>query len=317
LGKLADRKAVRKHLFVIFGSLVALLCVMIGVSLYSPFIALLFFVLMAVSHQQAFVFYNSLLLGFETRGFTSGLGVALGYVGSALALIFLAEHLKEPGVYFVVSVIFIVLLLPSAVLLKNPLPKKKVSLREVFRDRKFLMLIVAILSVTEVANTLVAMMAVYLREVFSMDRLEIYRVIGLSAVGGILGGLLWGRLSDLLGVKRVFPLGFLLWGLFLLTLPFAPKSLILLWGFWAGMSLAHLWTTSRVMILSEFPEGEASVRLSFLSLTERVASTTGLFLWGLLLYITDHDYRLSAVMMAVFPFAGLLLLWYMHRKRLI
>ncbi|RLJ71064.1 UMF1 family MFS transporter [Hydrogenivirga caldilitoris] len=317
LGKEADRRALRKPFFTIFGILVVLLCISVGLSLPYPALALFFFLLMAVAHQQAFVFYNSLLLDFEYRGFTSGLGVALGYVGSALALIFLADKLKEPEVYFVVAGIFFVLLLPSVIRLENPHHRSEVSVKEVFRDRSFLLLILSILTVTEVANTLVAMMGVYLKEVYLLDRVEIYRVIGFSAFGGILGGLLWGKLSDLFGVRRVFPLGFLLWTLFLASLPLAPKSLLLVWGLWAGLSLAHVWTTSRVLILSEFPEGEASIRLSFLSLTERVASTTGLFLWGTFLLLTDNNFPLSACLMAAFPILGLILFWYASKKRLI
>jgi UMF1 family MFS transporter len=127
----------------------------------------------------------------------------------------------------------------------------------------------------------------------------------------------WGKVSDAIGVGKVFPAGFLLWTSFLLTLPLIPAHLVLLWGFLAGFSLSHLWTTSRVFILNRFPEGEASVRLSFLSLTERIASTTGLTVWAVLLLLTDGNYRLSAGLMALFPFGGLLLFIYMRRKRLI
>lgn len=317
IGKFADTRTLRKPLFAIFGFLTGVFCLLIGFSYGLPFLALLVFLLMAVSHQQTLVFYNSMLLSFEERGFTSGLGVALGYVGSAFALVFLAEHLKEPDVYFVVSPIFLISMFPSLLALENPPQRSPVRLKEIFKDRRFLLLIASILSITEVANTLVAMMGVYLREVFSMEDFQIYRVIGTSALGGVLGGLLWGRLSDLLGVKRIFPIGFLLWATFLATLPFAPKELILLWGAIAGLSLSHVWTTSRVLILSEFPEGEASVRLSFLSLTERVASTTGLLLWGLLLLMTEDNFPLSAGIMAVFPLLGFLLFWYMRRRRLI
>ncbi|MDQ7081798.1 MAG: MFS transporter [Aquificota bacterium] len=129
--------------------------------------------------------------------------------------------------------------------------------------------------------------------------------MGTSALGGVLGGLLWGRLGDRLGVERVFPAGFLLWTLFLVTLPIAPWELIILWGLLAGVLLSHLWTLSRVLILNRFPHEEASLRLSFLSLTERVASTTGLMLWSLLLFLTGDNFRLSAGIMSLLPLLGM------------
>ncbi len=307
LGKLADTKAIRKHLFTLFGLLVSLTCISISFLLPFPLLALFAFLLLAVLHQQAFVFYNSLLLNFESKGLASGLGVAFGYIGSAVALIFLAKHLGDREVYLIVGLLFLSFLMPAVVKLENPTQSSKVSLKEVLKDKRFILTVVSILTVTEVANTLIAMMGVYLREVYSFEREEIYKVIGVSALGGVLGGLFWGKLTDAFGVNKVFPLSFLLWIAFLTTLPFAPRELILVWGFMAGLSLSHIWTTSRVLILKTFPDSQASIRLSFLSLTERIASTTGLLLWSIFLLLTGDNFRLSALLMTLFPLAGLVI----------
>ncbi len=308
LGKLADRRALRKHLFVASALGAALLCGAIAVAYEKPMLALLLFLSMAVFHQQALVFYNSLLLSFESRGGVSGLGVSFGYIGSALALLFLAQSLKEPGLYLVVALIYLLFFIPSAVAIPNPSQSsREVSVKAVLKDRRFLLLILAVLSITEVANTLIAMMGIYLREVYSLERVEIYRVIGTSALGGVIGGVFWGLITDSLGVRRVFPAGFLFWIVFLLLLSLTPKSLIVPAGFLAGFSLAHIWTTSRLYILEEFPQQEASLRLSFLSLTERVASMSGLLIWSFFLFMTQDNYRLSALLMVCFPLAGFVL----------
>ena len=69
-------------------------------SLYLSFhkveLNLFLYLLLAIIHQQAMLFYNSLLKIFETKGTASGCGVALGYVGSAIALILLAPRLVLP-----------------------------------------------------------------------------------------------------------------------------------------------------------------------------------------------------------------------------
>ncbi len=308
MGKLADRKALRKHFFVSFAIGVSLLCSLIGVVYGFPFIALAVFLLMAIFHQQALVFYNSMLLGFDKRGGVSGLGVSLGYVGSAVALLLLADTLKEPEVYFVVALLYLFFFLPSAMFIPNPVEKSEtVSVKEVFKDKRFMFLILTILSITEVANTLIAMMGIYLRDVYDFDNTHIYKVIGTSALGGVLGGLFWGKAVDTFGVKRVFPFGFFLWAGFLLLLPFVPQKAVILAGFLAGFSLSHVWTCSRVYVIEEFPSQETSLRLSFLSLTERIASMTGLLVWSLLLLLTDDNYRLSASLMAIFPIVGFIL----------
>ncbi len=307
LGRFADRKAKRKFLFVIFSVLVSLLCFCIGIFLKTPLIALLLFLLLSISHQQAFIFYNSLLLNFEKRGFPSGLGVSFGYVASAIALIFLVKFLDERSVYMYTALIFLLFSLPSFIFLREPGYVSEASIREVFRDRKFLKTILSILLITEVANTLIAMMGVYLREVYSLENEEIYRIIGFSALGGVAGGIFWGLIADKFGVVKVFPIGFILWISFLTVLPFTPERLLLLIGLLAGFSLSHLWTTSRLLILELFPKTESALRLSFLSLTERIASTTGLTVWSFLLFLTDDNFRLSAFLMIIFPVLGLIL----------
>ncbi|HIQ48347.1 MAG TPA: MFS transporter [Aquifex aeolicus] len=304
LGKIADEKALRKHFFGIFSFLTSLSTLFLFLFYEFPFIALLSFLLLLIFHQQAMVFYNSLLIGFEQKGFTSGIGVAFGYIGSAFALIFLANSLKEPQIYVYVTIIFTLLFIPAILFLENPEKKALISLKEIVKDKSFLLFLISLLSITEVANTLIAMMGVYLREVYDLENIEIYKIIGLSAIGGVLGGILWGFLTDKLGVNRIFPLGFFLWSIFILLLYVTPKNLLIPLGFFAGLSLSHLWTTGRVFLIKNFPQNTVSVRMSFLSLSERVASSVGLGLWSLLLFITNNNFKLSALLLIALPLSG-------------
>ncbi len=313
LGKIADIKGYRKLFFGIFVTLTALFCVLLFFTSDYPILSLLIFSAMAISHQQAFVFYNSMLLGFESRGIVSGLGVAFGYVGSAIALIFLAKMLHIPDAYLITAGIFYILSLPAIFLLKNPEQREEGSIIGVFKEKRFIFTIISILSLTEVANTLIAMMSIYLKKVYGFEDIYIYKIIGFSAIGGIVGGFLWGKITDIFSASKVFPVGFLLWIGFLTFLPLAPSKLVLLVGLSAGFALAHLWTTSRILILEEFPEGQASLRLSFLSLTERIASTTGLLTLSLFLWITADNFKLSAFLMVIFPLVGLYF-FYVARK---
>lgn len=317
LGKIADTKGIRKQFFVIFSLLTALFGSCLSFLTNLPYLALLVYSFMAVFHQQALVFYNSMLLGFTRKGFASGLGVAVGYVSSAVSLIFLVRWLSLPDVFFQACILFTLLSLPSFLVLQNPSHRQSVTLREIFKDKKFLLTILSILSLTEVANTLIAMMGIYLRKVYGLEDTEIYKVIGLSALGGVIGGALFGKLSDKVGAFLLFPVGFFLWSSFLIILYFIPKEFLLPIGFLAGISLAHLWTTSRLFIIEGFPQTQVSLRLSFLSLTERVASTTGLFVWSLFLYATDDNYKLSALFMLIFPLAGFFIFQKAHRGKIL
>ena len=310
LGKMADQKAIRKHLFVAFTLLTTLFGTFVYLFHGHILLALVFYLAMAVLHQQSIVFYNSLLMSFPKRGIASGLGVAMGYVGSALSLLFLARYLSVPFAFLLPSILFFILSLPSILTLENPKEKSHVSLTSVLSEKRFLLFIISLLSLTEVANTMIAMMSVYLRNVYGFEDREVYKVIGLSALGGVAGGIVWGKLVDRWGSKRTFPVGFFLWTSFLIALYFVPKSLVLSVGLLAGFSLSHLWTTSRVFLIENFSKTETAVRMSFLSLTERIASSFGLLLWSLLLYLTDDNYRLSALLMVFVPLLGFVLFLY-------
>lgn len=313
LAKLADSRAYRKRFFVLFTLLTSVLGILLSFTLHMPTLNLFLYLLMAVFHQQAMVFYNSLLGSFESKGTASGVGVAFGYLGSALSLLFLAEFLKVPEVFYQTTLIFLLLSLPAIFSLPNPPQKTTISLRKELKDRRFLLLVLAILSLTEVANTLIAMMGIYLKHAYGLEDREIYRVIGLSALGGVFGGLLFGKLTDRLKARRLFPLGFILWSLFLIVLYLTPKELLLFVGFLGGLSLSHLWTTSRVLLLELFPLETVSLRMSFLSLSERIASTTGLWVWSLFMLLTGNDYKLSALLMVVFPVVGIF--FYLSSRR--
>ncbi len=306
LAKFADSRAYRKHFFTLFTVLTSVFGFLLSATFHIPTFNFFIYLLMAVFHQQAMVFYNSLLGGFESRGTASGVGVAFGYIGSALSLLLLTKFLKAPEVFYLTALLFLFLSLPAFFFLPNPFERTSVSLQRELKNKKFVFLILAILSLTEVANTLIAMMGIYLKHAYLLEDQDIYKVIGLSALGGVFGGLLFGKLTDKLKAQRLFPLGFFLWSLFLIGLFFAPRNTLLFVGFLGGLSLSHLWTTSRVILLELFPLETVSLRMSFLSLGERIASTTGLWAWSGFMLLTDNDYKLSALLMVIFPAAGLI-----------
>ncbi len=316
LGKYADKTGERKQLFILFTLLATFSTIMIFGSVGFPVIALFFFLLTAFFHQQAFVFYNSLLADFSQKGFVSGLGVSFGYIGSAITLIFFTKMLHIPDVFLISGLIFLLLSLPSFFFLKNPeLKSENASILKVLKDKKFLILIISILTLTEVANTMIAMMGIYLKFAYNLDNIEIYRVIGFSSIGGIIGGVLWGILSSRFNIWFLYFYGFIFWILFFIFLPLVSSEFLFIMGFFAGFFLAHLWTLSRLLIIEGFPNSELSLRLSFLSLTERIASSSGLILWSILLLLTNNNYKLSASLIGLIPVIGLILFFRLWRSK--
>jgi UMF1 family MFS transporter len=309
IGKYADEKGNRKNLFILFSLLTFLSAFFIFFTYENYLLALVLFLLSALFHQQAFVFYNSLLLNFDNKGFASGLGISFGYIGSALALIFFADRLQIPNIFLIASLIFLIFSLPSFIFLENPsiIKKDGINLKYIFKDKRFLLIIISILMLTEVANTIISMMGVYLKAEFQLREEEIYKIIGFSAIGGVLGGIFWGVLTEKFNINKIFPLAFPLWITIIIIGFIINKTFLIPLGILIGFSLSHLWATSRVFLIENFPKEEISIRLSFLSLSERIATSIGLFFWGFALFFTQNDYRLSFLLMIIFPFTGLII----------
>jgi len=306
-GSFADRKALRKQFFISFSSITALCAVFITFFYEIPYVALFLFLFMLFSHQQAMVFYNSLLSALEERGLASGLGVASGYTASALALLLIAPRAEPSSVFALSGLLFFLLSLPSFILLDNPPWRGDVSVLGLLRDARFLIFLLSYFSLTEVANTLVAMMGVYLREVYGFSEREIYRVIGLSAFGGVAGGVLWGLLMERVSPRFLLLLAFPGWVSFLILVFLSGRDEVVYIGFLGGLLLSLVWSTGRVVLVESFPKESVSLRMSFLSLSERVASSGGLLLWSLFLLITGDDYKLSGLLLSVLPAFGALL----------
>ena len=317
LGKIADERNLRKKFFSFFSISIFLLTLLLAFISENYLFSLIIFFLLATFHQQNLVFYNSLLTDFKEKGFVSGLGVSFGYVGSAIALIFFAQYFKIPDVYIYTGLIFLILALPSILFIENPeIKPKKINLKKIFSDKEFLLVIISILFLTEIANTLISLMGIYLKEVYKLEETEIYKVIGFSSLGGIVGGIVWGYLTKFIDIRHLFSVGFLFWFLFLVFLPFAPKDFLIAIGLFAGFSLSHLWTTSRVLIIEVFPENEVSTRLSFLSLTERISSSFGLIVWSFLLTLTK-SYQITVLVMSVFVLIGACIFIFRHKLMLV
>ncbi|MCS7084156.1 MAG: MFS transporter [Aquificaceae bacterium] len=304
LAKVADEKSIRKRLFSTFGILTSLFCALIALSLKNPYLGLLVFLLMLIFKQQSLVFYASLLGGFEKRGLTSGIGVSMGYLGASLSLVFFAPRLELPSGALFISILFLALLLPAVMILDEPKKlNQEISILKVLKSKKFSILLLSCLLVMEVASTMSAIMGIYLKEVYNLEKKEIYLTIAFSAFGGVFSGPIFGYLTDKLGPSRIFPLSFILWACFLVLLFLTPKELIRYLGLFAGLCLAHLWTSVRALIIHN-SEGDFATKMAMLSLSERLSMSIGPIIWSLLLTLTLDNYRLSALLMVIFPALG-------------
>lgn len=316
VGRYADRFAKRKVLFLFAVSLSAL-CLLILSKSNTLSMAMIVFFFVNLFYQQALVLYNSLLLSVsvqENRAFSSGLGVSIGYLGGAIGLYFVSRlSPSETSAFIFVAFLFLLFSLPTGIFVKEkPLRAiTGVSIRGIIKDKGFIFFVFSCLFLTEAAHTIIIFMAVYLDKVYGLNRQDIVSIIATAAVIAALASPLIGRLSDRVGVRRVFNLLFPSWAGIFFIVPFLPKTLVYFIGIVFGILLASVWTTIRPLLIELSPEEEIATRFAFLSISERMAAVIGPLWWGFMVEITD--YRLSTLTLAIFPLFG----WLIFRTRLI
>lgn len=319
VGKYADRRGKRKPLFLISVSLSALSLLILS-HIDTLFYALIVFFFVNLFYQQSLVLYNSLLPSVsqeENRAFSSGVGVALGYVGGAIGL-YLISMLSptETPAFILVAFGFFFFSLPTGFFVKEKPFKaiEGVSIKKILKDRGFVLFILSCLFLTEAAHTVILFMSIYLSNVYGFDRHDIVIVIATAAGVSAIASPFIGRLSDRVGASRVFNLLFPLWAGAFCVFPFLPRGFVYPIGMTCGLLLASLWTTIRPVLLELSPKEEVATRFAFLSMSERMAAVLGPLWWGLMVEVTD--YRFATLTLTLFPLIG----WFIyraHRKRLI
>jgi UMF1 family MFS transporter len=313
VARYADRHAKRKSLFMI-AVLLSSMCLFVLSKSNTITIALIIFFFVNLFYQQSLVLYNSLLLSVsreENRALSSGVGVSIGYIGGAVGLYLISKiSASEVSAFVIVALCFMFFSLPTGLFVRERsiMAISGVSLRNIIRDKRFVLFVLSCLFLTEAAHTIIIFMSVYLDKVYGLGRDGIVPIIATSAIIAALASPLIGRISDRMGVKKVFALLFPLWALAFLIVPFLPAGLVYLIGITFGMLLASVWTTIRPMVISLSPPEEIATRFAFLSISERMAAVIGPLWWGLM--VETAGYRLSTLSLAIFPIIG----WFIFRR---
>ncbi|GAB4537206.1 MAG: MFS transporter [Thermodesulfovibrionia bacterium] len=315
VGRYADMHARRKPLFLL-AVIISGLCLLMLSRTDTLIIALIIFFFVNLFYQQSLVLYNSLLLSVSNRGdraVSSGIGVSIGYIGGAAGLYAISRiSPSETSAFMMVAILFVLFSVPTGIFVKERtvVAVNGVSLKRVIKDKGFMLFVISCLFLTEAAHTIIIFMSVYLDKVYGLNRQDIVPIIATAAVIAAIASPFIGRLSDGLGVRRVFNLLFPLWAIAFSTVPFLSVGFVYLIGIVFGILLASVWTTIRPMLIELSPEEEVATRFAFLSISERMAAVIGPLWWGLMVEIVG--YKLSTLTLAIFPIFG----WFVFRMHI-
>jgi UMF1 family MFS transporter len=300
----------------------------------SPFASLVLYAVALVGFNLGVVVYDAMLPDVstpQTIGRVSGIGIAVGYLGSVLAWA-IGELLLDahgyPVVFRVIAVAFLAFALPSFFLVRER-PRAPVPGRPPPITRSFARLVAAWRRAghypgvtrflvgrffyTDAINTLIAgLLTIYAKEDVGFSDSQVRDLLIVSIAGSIAGGLLGGRLVDVIGPRRL-----LHWTLHTWVAAFVAGIAAgatgwqwLAWplGVLGGLALGSTWAADRVYMQRISPPRHLGEFYGLYATVGRFATILGPLLSGLLVTVLGLPREAALVGLTVLLWIGRLVL---------
>lgn len=288
------------------------------------FLSLVCFVLANIAYQAALPFYDALLPEVcteENRGRVGGIGVGVGFVGSYLGvgagMVLLGLGFGYHAVFFATAIIFAAFAWPVFVYLRergNPaahpvnwrtaieaVHQIKSTLTHARRYPGLLNFLIGRVFYTDGVNTVVAIMGLYvigiavrsgLDEKAGENATQIIMLIGITFA--IIGGILWGFVTDRIGPKRTLYIVLSLWSTVFLVVFFAgwfnwPLFAMYPIGCFVGLAMGGTQAADRILMLRLTPPSKIGEFYGLYGMVGRFSAITGPLLWGLVVGTIFQD----------------------------
>ncbi|HEX2194087.1 MAG TPA: MFS transporter, partial [Candidatus Limnocylindria bacterium] len=333
LGAMSDRTGGRKGYLLAFTVGCILPTAIIG--FVDIGLGLLAFALANFSYQAALIYYDALLPEVaepQARGRLSGVGVALGYVGSITSALLLglttdARGDITPASFVLVASLFAVFAIPIFVVVRERRPARggfdvvsalrswsqlATTVHHARERPGLLRFIVARFFYTDPINTAIAVMSLFAINAVGFTAGEARMVLIVLIVVAIVASFFWGVLCDRIGPKRTLLLvlgswtvGLLLIGLWLERLPFMIAGAIL------GSGLGGVAVTDRLYLLRLTRPDQVGEMLGLYGMAGKLSAVVGPLLFGWIVLLMDPErngpiaYQVAILSLLVLMLIGL------------
>ena len=322
LGALSDRGNRRLPFLLFFTLLCIVPTAFIGGS--APLIGVALFVVANFAYQAALIYYDATLKNVskpDTRGRLSGIGVAIGYMGTIFAGLFmLALGIGVDDRFLVAAVLFGLFAIPIFLVVRESGSVGRVSPGDVVRSltqiresirhagkvpglRRFL---VARFFYSDAVNTIIVVMSVVTTRAKGMTDAEALAVLLLLTVVAILASFGWGRLVDRLGPKRTLMIVLTSWavGLVLGTISLSVSgpiglAMFLIAGAILGSGLGGVQVADRVLMVRLSPPHRVCEFFGLYGLVGKGSQVIGQLLYGVTLLLFFDTLGVGAYQLAV------------------
>lgn len=333
LGAMSDRNGRRLPFLAFFTAqciiaTAAIALVPTGGSLMA-FVGLALFTVANFSYQASLIYYDATLPVVslpESRGRVSGMGVAIGYLGTILiAGLILVLDTRDTGATFLMSAgLFALFAVPLFLVVRetgtsnysfrvqdavSSWSQLRMTLDHARQVPGLLRFLVARFFYTDPVNTVIVVMAVFAVEAIHLSKAEANLVLLLLTVVAVIASFIWGQLVERFGPKRTLMvvLGSWVVGLLIAGSVLSFPTFII-GGILLGSGLGGVWTSDRVYMLRLSPPDKVGEFFGLYGLAGKFSAVTGPVLYGVTVAYLLPRLHEGAYQVAIFTFLILMAL---------
>jgi MFS transporter, UMF1 family len=293
--------------------------------------AVLLFVLSYICYSAAWNFYQALLPGLCNEANVSkvsGIGVALGYVGSIFGVVSMLVLIKGEAQYWLVfpisAALYMLFALPGLTVVPDfAPPSRKVvfdlgsayrrvadTLAHARHYPGLFTFLIADFIYENAINAVIGFMTIYAKKVvgFADGDLQLFFIFSTAFAVGF--GFIFGPIVDRIGPKKsvLITLGIWLVTFPLVTFASTPQQLTFV-GPLAGIGLAAVWISSRTYLVALAPVQRSGEFFGLYSLSGKSAGVVGVGVWTLVLWLlSDRIGEIAALRSAVWVMWGFIII---------
>ena len=337
LGAMSDRTGRRKPYLGVFTALAIAPTLVIG--FVDVGIGLLFFAIANFGYQAALIYYDALLPDVarpETRGRLSGVGVALGYLGTIVSgLLFKlttdASGDSTAASFLLVGSLFAAFAAPIFLRVRERAPRGRPfrvidalhswsQLRSTIAHARetpgLLRFIVGRFFYSDPVNTAIVVMSAFATQAIGFTSSEALNILLLLTVVAVLASFGWGWLCDRIGPKRTllwvlasWTGGLLLLGLVLDKVPFLVAGAVL------GSGLGGVAVTDRLLLLRLARPEQVGEMLGLYGLAGKFSAVIGPVAYGSIIGLLLGPMGKAAYQIAILSLLVLMVIGFVIVRR--
>lgn len=301
-------------------------------------LSLVLFAIALVGFNLGTIVYDALLPDVSrphTQGRISGIGAAVGYLGSVIAVVIGEVLLPDGGsdadfaaVFRAIAVLFFLLAVPAFVFIRErprqPVPGRPPSIKKALdglvktwrrasRYEGVVPFLVGRFLYADAVNTLTGgFLTIYVKTELGFTDSEVRTLLALAIIAAIGGGVIGSLWTDRIGPRRMLHLALYLWMVGVVAGVVAAlggwKDLTWTVGAIGGLGLGMTGTADRVYMARISPPRYLGEFYGIYATVGRFATLLGPLLWGLTVSVFGLPREVALTMLLAFLVAGRLVL---------